>query len=577
MKCKIQSWLGGKKGIYYALGCFFLGWLLLVASGAVGPLPVGRMFVVGPAGEEAYFQLTSETVTVPQGADIEVRALLNTCANATACGAVSAADLSFTFDPTKLQARTADGSDTTTQIQWGNLFNYMYPKADQGQHISGSGSVYVSGYMACDSLPGEPICTPPAPYNSSGKSPEGMTFLKLRLRALAASGSTTLAVQGGDSTADWTNILLPIPSGNPIDIVNQGKALGGSGNLTVNFTAPHPATLSLQAATTAPEVGKQYEVDLVLNTAGVKASGVDATIDYNSDKLKIDNIDWPRSAANFGEFPVMTNDEDEGRIEIKGFSTPASGTYPSGTFTVVKITYTPLQTGMAQMDILFNEPGVTAADSNVSFYSEVTTTNPIDLLGGVENLALQVVPAGGATVTPSPSPTPTPTGGSGGTAELLLRLRGVSSRPANDKAINVKVWGTSLDGGAAVGSSNDPLLVACSPDDQGVYHGALALGADQVSHHYRLRIKGPKHLQEVFSDVLLAAGEVDLTGTNLRIGDINQNAVVNAEDLELVRAHMKISPTVEDLEIGDTNYDNKVNAYDAAYILQTLSAYYDPE
>ena len=392
--------------IVRALGAFFFSFVFFVLVLSYTRSARPSMLVVGPAGQEGFFQLASKTVTVPQGADLLVRALLNTCANPSACGAVSSSDLNFSFDTTKLQARTPDGANTTNVIEWGKLFNYEYPDPAQGQHISTSGTVYVAGYNACYTPPGEPACTPPAPFNSSGKSEEAMTFLKLRLRALASSGSTTLTVVGTDSTADFTNILLPIASGNPIDILNQSKAPGGSGNLTVNFTSARPAILSLQTGSTAATVNSQFSVNLVVNTGNVKTSGVDAQISYNPALFRADAIAVNQSA--YQSFPVQTFDNTTGTIKITGFSTPDSGNYLTGTKTVATITFTGIAAGTGNLSISYTGAGQTT-DSNVSYYTDLATTNPLDLLGSVTNLTMRITSAPVPTATPTTIPTATPT------------------------------------------------------------------------------------------------------------------------------------------------------------------------
>lgn len=180
------------------------------------------------------------------------------------------------------------------------------------------------------------------------------------------------------------------------------------------------------------------------------------------------------------------------------------------------------------------------------------------------------------TATPIPTPTPTPPPG---TQFLTFKLRfeGITSRPNDASFQPVKIYATSLDGGPDLGSANAKETVEVTPDDNGVYQGSLELESNYFGHHYRLRVKGPKHLQTVFPDVVFSSETVlDLTAQPLRPGDLDGKGYANSTDLTKVWTRLH-STTVEDLVVADVNNDQVVGIEDYALILNTLSVSYDAE
>lgn len=171
-------------------------------------------------------------------------------------------------------------------------------------------------------------------------------------------------------------------------------------------------------------------------------------------------------------------------------------------------------------------------------------------------------------------PTPTPV-----SQTLLFKIKfaGVNSRPANDNPQTVRLFATSTDGGWPAGSAEGKISLAVTPDDNGVYHGSLVLTGQFFGYHYRLRIKGPKHLQEVFADVVFKEGEeADLTGSPLRPGDLNNDGMVSFADIAEVDKRI-FSESSADLAVADVDLNNKVNIIDRTLILNTLSVQYDRE
>jgi len=157
---------------------------------------------------------------------------------------------------------------------------------------------------------------------------------------------------------------------------------------------------------------------------------------------------------------------------------------------------------------------------------------------------------------------------------LTVKFAGVTSRPTNDADQTVKIWGESLDGTIVLAAKASPLSVVFSVDDQGLYAGILNLTEAQLDKHYRLVIKGPRHLGREFADVVLDTGSLVLTGAGQELlpGDLNQDGLVNSVDVGIVNENTRPETNPN----GDLNYDNYTTGLDKALILQTLSVRQDP-
>jgi hypothetical protein len=158
---------------------------------------------------------------------------------------------------------------------------------------------------------------------------------------------------------------------------------------------------------------------------------------------------------------------------------------------------------------------------------------------------------------------------------LRIRFGGVTSRPVDDSNREVKIYATNLTGGPDLASADAKLSIPLRVDDSGVYSMEFSLDRPYFGHRYRLRVKGPKHLQSVFPDVFFQAGvPLDLTDWPLRPGDLDQDGRVDLDDLRAIKVFSK-DPA--DIAFGDVNFDNRVDILDKILVLNTLSVQYDPE
>ena len=184
-----------------------------------------------------------------------------------------------------------------------------------------------------------------------------------------------------------------------------------------------------------------------------------------------------------------------------------------------------------------------------------------------------------ATPTPTGTLTPTPTPG-GGTQFLNFNLRfgGITSRPNDSSNRQIKIYATALDDvDLKLGSPSDKKTVIVAPDDNGVYRGSIDLASNYFGHHYRLRVKGPLHVQVVFPDKVFSADTVlDLTANPLPPGDLNGKGYADSTDLDKVWSRLH-STAAADLAVADLNYSSEVTIDDYALILKTLSTSNDAE
>lgn len=157
-----------------------------------------------------------------------------------------------------------------------------------------------------------------------------------------------------------------------------------------------------------------------------------------------------------------------------------------------------------------------------------------------------------------------------------LRFTGITSRPSDDGDKPVQIYATSNDGGEALASASDKQVINLNVDDSGIYHGEISLNDNYFNHHYRLRIKGPKHLQAVFVDVFFQPNtELDLTDQPLKPGDLNADSKVDSGDIQIINDRIfSNSPTA--IKLADVNFDQKVDIIDRTLVLNTLSVHYDP-
>jgi len=149
--------------------------------------------------------------------------------------------------------------------------------------------------------------------------------------------------------------------------------------LSFPVKAEAAAYLSLSPATESVEVGKSFDVDVILNTGGTDTDAADVIINYDSAKLTL-------TTATLGDLydnRLVTNTSVAGKVTLR--ATASAGSSFNGTGNFATLTFTGKATGTASVNFDFSANSTT--DSNVAFSGS-------DILGSVTNGTYTVVNAG---------------------------------------------------------------------------------------------------------------------------------------------------------------------------------------
>lgn len=161
---------------------------------------------------------------------------------------------------------------------------------------------------------------------------------------------------------------------------------------------------------------KQYEefsVDILLDTAGYDVGGAGAKINFDHDRLSINEI---IPGQIFADYPALIIDNNNGRLTISGVSASYADLF-NGQKVLATIRLTANKSGEAVADFIF-QPGSTI-DSNVA----VTFGNG-DILAEVNNLKLDIQESSGGfeNLSYAPSPSPNIDASQNGLVKLINRL-----------------------------------------------------------------------------------------------------------------------------------------------------------
>ncbi|MFA5137000.1 MAG: hypothetical protein WC489_06465 [Patescibacteria group bacterium] len=211
----------------------------------------------------------------------------------------------------------------------------------------------------------------------------------------------------------------------------------------------------------------------------------------------------------------------------------------------------------------------------------------------------------GMTINTSLPPVPPPnssssssvTGAPGATAiklNMKIKLQGVTKKPKTTDPIYVKI----KLGGNLLSETTSYQTAKFSVDDNGVWSGSAEFTVPP-GNGYRVYVKGPKHIQKKVCDsiateakggtyrcpdgkIQLKAGDnsVDFSQILMLAGDLPengvQNGVIDSYDTSYIRQHLQ-STNPSELSIGDLNYDGVIDGQDFSLVLAALSIKYDEE
>ncbi|OGK62728.1 hypothetical protein A2446_04540 [Candidatus Roizmanbacteria bacterium RIFOXYC2_FULL_38_9] len=204
-----------------------------------------------------------------------------------------------------------------------------------------------------------------------------------------------------------------------------------------------------------------------------------------------------------------------------------------------------------------------------------------------------------------PGPPPGGGGGGGGSSSSIpgatavklvmkIKLQGVTAKPRTSDSIDVKV----KLGGRLLSSSTAYQTAKFTVGADGVWSGTADFSVPP-GDGYVVYVKGPKHLQKKICDaaaseaaggtyhcgdgkITIKAGDnsVDFSKILLLVGDLPengaQNGIIDAYDTGYIRTHLQ-STNSSELQIGDLNYDGVIDSQDFSLVLASLSIKYDEE
>jgi hypothetical protein len=165
------------------------------------------------------------------------------------------------------------------------------------------------------------------------------------------------------------------------------------------------------------------------------------------------------------------------------------------------------------------------------------------------------------------------------TVKLKVKFQGVNTRPADDTAQDLKIYGANLNQDYCQTQYREFTTTASAlVDDTGIYTVSFNLNSGYFNKPgYKICLKGPKQLQACFSDLTFISGQlIDLTDKPLESGDLPlpQNNQVDNQDFSYLWDHMgSFDPTT--ISTGDLNLDGALNTGDINLLLETLSVKYD--
>ncbi len=240
---------------------------------------------------------------------------------------------------------------------------------------------------------------------------------------------------------------------------------------------------------------KDFEVKIVLDSAGAQVAGVDVVLTYNPSQLQTTTIQQDatntslqtflplNSAGMFDRQKVVSNANSSGKLtfSLLAADNAQKKTLPTfnGTTTLARVFFKPLIVGSSSISFVYN-PGDTK-DSNIT----IAKSYPLDVLNGVTGLSLQINPAPSPTTPPTPLPSKTPTPSIKPTPTVI------SASPSKAQAIPTVVPESGSSVTVSVSSTMDDVNEENGAFDQ-AYHPAhknlwIGTGAYPASSYTGIR------------------------------------------------------------------------------------------
>ncbi len=195
------------------------------------------------------------------------------------------------------------------------------------------------------------------------------------------SGSGTLAqlifnpTSTGTASISVDNIDAGLDGGGTADVGATGSG---------SYSTALSASLSLSPSTGSYAVGDNFDVQIMLDTAGEDVSAVDAIINYDSSVLQVTDITPGTIFSTYPEQSASSN-----TIEVSGLDGSTTSPFNGSNGVLATIGFRVLDEG--DTDLTFDFTAGSTLDSNVV---EASSGQSNDILNSVSNASYSLLPEG---------------------------------------------------------------------------------------------------------------------------------------------------------------------------------------
>jgi len=373
------------------------------------------------------------------------------------------------------------------------------------------------------------------------------------------------------------------------------------------------AVLSLVTLEPNPQVGDNFDVNLILNPGGQEVVAVDAVLSFNKSLLEVVDINIaPGLSTNFKTFAPVNTSGNFDKAQIIAQANNA-GILSFGALTFdwtadavtnpVNAVVNPLATiifkakieGSSTISFCFKNNADDSCQEAVIQGStpdtNIVNSNGNDVLGTADSIVIEAESPGGPTATPTPTttpistPTPTPTvtpaqptntptpipptptpESTKGNLTFKIKFQGINNDKGGKK---VKITLRSVSGDDQVDDDFDVVH-----ESGGVYNGTL-YNLDPGT--YTVFVKGWAHLQKNLGDIELIANQTvikDGSGEILKAGDFNDDNQLDIDDVgAIIGIYTALSVPINDTNRQfDINGDNIIDITDVSNVLFNYTA-----
>lgn len=293
-------------------------------------------------------------------------------------------------------------------------------------------SVTANFSLPCYSLTTVALPTASGTLNASpGPNCNGTQYTSGMQVTLTANASSGYRFSSWSGDASGTT--------NPTQILMDANK-----NVTGNFTPAPPVLLIINPAMKTVNVGESFDLAVQVQAGSQQVEGAAAYLNFDASLLKVTNL------AAASSLPTVITSNYDNTLGHVDFAAGQLGTpLPSGTFTVVTVTFQALATVASPgSSVTFNGTMPRLADVTYNGASVLTGTTPASII--IQNvlcytLTMSVIPAGSGTVTANPTPN------CNGATQYASGTQ-VTLTPAANSGYRFKNWSGDLTGSSNPGA-----------------------------------------------------------------------------------------------------------------------------